>query len=388
MYIVGKREVEAIKKVIEKGIFFRYGGTETVKFEQEFAKFIGVKYAYATSSGTAALIVALQALGIGPGDSVLVPAYTFISTALAVTAVGAIPIITDIDESLTIDPADIEHKLEKHTKCIIPVHMQGMPCNMEKITAIASKHNVLVLEDCAQACGGSYRNRMLGSIGHMGAFSFNQYKIISSGEGGAVSTSNQLYAERAYMAQDGSCSVWPETEKTSSAFFCSANYRFNDLNAAMLRVQLKRLKYILKKLRDARKLIKYKLKLPPGVNFILSHDEEGNCGVSFLLQAETVSLAEKVEEKLKNIFKVHRPINSGRHVYKSWDVLKNKIGGHHPAWDCFKHPLNLKIKTNYNEILPQADEYLSKTVLCHTPFVEHRKLTKLISEANFVLRKI
>jgi len=198
MYAMGQKEVNAVRRVLKSRHYFRYGGTEIAAFEGEWAKRIGVKSALAVTSGTAALIVSLKTMGIGPGDSVLVPGYTFISTALAVTAVGAIPICTEIDESLTMCPVDMERKIRKHTACVIPVHMQGMPCNMQAIRKIARARKVLVLEDCCQALGGSYGGKRLGSIGDMGAYSFNVYKIISCGEGGACVTSNPKFAERAH----------------------------------------------------------------------------------------------------------------------------------------------------------------------------------------------
>ena len=368
MYEIGTKELNAVKRVLAKGKFFRYGDTETVKFEEEWAELIGVKSAIAVTSGTAALITGLKAMGIGPGDSVLVPGYTFISTALAVTAVGAIPIYTEVDETLTMCPIDTENKIRKHTACVIPVHMQGMPCNMRAIRKIARARNVLILEDCCQALGGSYGKKRLGAIGDMGAFSFNQYKILTCGEGGACVTSNKTYAERSYMAQDGSCSVWPEIGKMSNVFFCGGNFRANDLNTAILRQQVKRLAGILAALRRTRSRFLTGIELPVGFKFVRSNDENGNCGVCFLIQAENINGAERLEAIMGEHLGVGRPINSGRHVYSAWDVVNSKVGGHHPDWDCFRHPKNRRIKTNYRQPLRQTDDYLKRTVLCSTPY--------------------
>jgi len=383
MYDTGTPELKALKRTLASRKFFRYGGTETTEFEKEWAELTGTRSAIAVTSGTAALITSLQAMGIGPGDSVLVPGYTFISTALAVTAVGAIPILTQIDETLTMCPNDIERKIEKHTACIIPVHMQGMPCNMKAIQRIAKANNIRILEDCCQADGGSYGSKRLGSMGDMGAYSFNQYKIITCGEGGACVTSNKNYAERAYMAQDGSCSVWPETGKMSEAFFCAGNFRFNELNASMLREQVKRLDGILAALRQTRHLFQTGIELPAPLRFVASNDERGNCGVCFLIQAPDVATAIKTETLMAKHLTVHRPINSGRHVYSAWDVINRKIGGHHPAWDCFRHPANRKIRTNYQQPMQQTDDYLKRTVLCATPYGWNRcKINSTIAAIN------
>jgi len=391
VYKIGANELRAVKRVLDRGKFFRYGGTETEAFEKEWAALVGAKSALAVTSGTAALITALKAMKVGPGDSVLVPGYTFISTALAVTAVGAIPLYVEVDETLTMCPVDMERKIRKHTACVIPVHMQGMPCNMRAIRKVARARKILILEDCCQALGGSYGKKRLGTIGDTGAYSFNQYKIISCGEGGACVTSNKTYAERAYMAQDGSCSVWPQTGRMSEAFFCGGNFRFDELKAAMIRTQLKRLDGILATLRTTRSAFLSGLELPSAFRFVKSNDENGNCGVCFLIRAETVDTAEALKTILNEHLGtwVHRPINSGRHVYSAWDVINNKVGGHHPNWDCFRHPANKDIKTNYDRPLRQTDDSLKRTVLCSTPYGwSKRKTEQAIDRINGHVAKL
>lgn len=368
MYEMGKAELDAVRRVMKSRKFFRYGGMEVVGFEKEWSALIGSRSTVATTSGTAALIVSLQAMGIGPGDSVLVPAYTFVSTALAVTAVGAIPIYVEVDNTLTMCPADMKRKIRKHTACVIPVHMQGMPCNLAAIRRIAKAHGIRIIEDCCQALGGSYRGRRLGAWGDMGAYSFNVFKILSCGEGGACVTSDRSYAERAYMAQDGSCSVWPETGPMSEAFFCGGNFRMNEINAAILREQVRRLDRILASLRATRRAFRAGLSLPDGLRLVESNDEAGDCGVCFLIRARDVATAESAETILAKRLRVHRPINSGRHVYAAWGVVNSRIGGHHPDWDCFRHPKNKGIRTNYDAPLKQTDAALRETILCHTPY--------------------
>jgi dTDP-4-amino-4,6-dideoxygalactose transaminase len=194
MYILGEEEVDAVRRVIETRRLYRYHvehASESTAFEREWSEKISCQHTILMSSGTAALICGLIGMGIGPGDEVIVPAYTFMATPLAVLAVGAVPVIAEIDETLTIDMKDAERKITSATKAIIPVHMCGFHCDMDAVMSVASAHGLMVLEDACQAVGGSYKGTRLGAIGDAGAFSFNEFKIISCGEGGALVTSNR-----------------------------------------------------------------------------------------------------------------------------------------------------------------------------------------------------
>src|SRR5262245_46764383 len=174
MYIVGKEEIAALTKIIEEGKLFRYGiGSECDRFEARYADYLGVGQFALTVSGTYALSAAMIALGIGPGDEVLIPAHTYMATATAVLTAGAIPVIVDVDESITIDPQAVEAAIGPRTKAVVPVHMWGAACDMGAIMEIARRHDLWVIEDACQGVGGSYEGRKFGSIGDIGAFSFN-----------------------------------------------------------------------------------------------------------------------------------------------------------------------------------------------------------------------
>ena len=230
VYKIGNEEVEAIKEVIRYSKFDRYidgDNSITTRFEREFSEKIGTNYSLAVSSGTAALICGLAAMEIGPGDEVIIPSYTYIATALAVLAVGAIPIIAEIDESLTIDPADISSKITTHTKAIIPVHMRGLPCNMSDILQIATQYKLLILEDSAQACGGSYKGVRLGALGDAGMFSFNHYKNITCGEGGALVTNNLKIYQRAIIQHHGGYIYEIDAPDFQIDSFAGWNFRMN-----------------------------------------------------------------------------------------------------------------------------------------------------------------
>ena len=357
MYLMGKEEAEAASKVIESGVLFRYHGTETSNFEETWAEKIGVKHTIAVSSGTAALVTALVGLGIAPGDEVIVPAYTFMATATACLSIGAVPVPAEVDASLTIDPADIEHKITPRTKAIIPVHMVGLPCNMEAIMTIAQKHNLLVLEDVAQAAGGSYKGQRLGSIGHAGAFSFNYYKIISCGEGGAVVTDDeQVYLNALVYHDSGTVSRGLVID---SPYFAGMNFRLNEILSAVLNVQAGRLDDILTALRQE----KYRLMDEVGggddFDFNPVNDTAGDCASTLSLffeeEERAISFAQNMNEAG---FSAGRPVDLDRHVYTKWTPLLNGHAAHHPDLD----PLKKAGFTYSEDMCPATLDYLGRSV--------------------------
>ena len=263
MYRIGKEEIDELARVIETRSMFKVnnGLQETYKVEEKLRKIFGVEYPIFLTSGQGALSTALVALGIGPGDQVIVPAYTYISTAMAVVDAGAIPVIAEVDETLTLDPEDFEKKITPHTKAVMPVHIQGFPCNMDEICRIAKEHNIAVVEDACQADGGKYKGKRLGSIGDAGALSFNFYKIISSGEGGALLTNRRDVFEPALVYQDSSAIAFfgNQMDGFSTPTFCGNEYRANELCAAVMNVQLDRLDGILSDLKRNQKYMMKKL---------------------------------------------------------------------------------------------------------------------------------
>jgi len=190
--------LENLKQVIESGVWGT-GGEFTTRAAQMMAEYHGAKYAVALSAGTTALEVALRALGVGVGDEVIVPPYTFIATASSVIAAGGVPVFVDIEpDTLNIDPARIEEAITEYTKAIIAVHIGGAPADMDAIMEIAGKHDLKVVEDCAQAHGAEYQGRRVGALGHAGAFSFQSSKNVTAGEGGMVLTNDPEVYSRAW----------------------------------------------------------------------------------------------------------------------------------------------------------------------------------------------
>ncbi|HVJ89480.1 MAG TPA: DegT/DnrJ/EryC1/StrS family aminotransferase, partial [Labilithrix sp.] len=262
MYEIGEEEIEAIAAVIRSGHLFRYYAKdapdighrgEANQFEAELAAFTGTTHAVAVTNGSAALQCAFAALGIGSGDEVIVPSFTFVATALAVLAVGAVPVVADIDESLTLDVRDCERKITERTRAIVPVHMAGLPCNMAAILELTAHRKIAVVEDACQAMGGTYRGRPLGSIGDIGCYSFNQFKAITCGEGGALVTRDRRSYERALIYHDPGYSFISAGIAISEPRFAGFNFRTNEIQAAMLRVQLRKLPAWIDALKEMRR---------------------------------------------------------------------------------------------------------------------------------------
>jgi dTDP-4-amino-4,6-dideoxygalactose transaminase len=311
------------------------------------------------TSGHAALASALVALGIGPGDQVIIPAYTYIATAIAVLEAGAIPVIAEIDDSLTLDPCDFENKITPHTKAVIPVHIKGFPCAMDKICEIAKKHGLAVVEDSCQGDGASYKGKRLGTWGDAGAYSFNFFKIISMGEGGALVTDNRDVFEKALIYHDSSACAYfgNQMEGFSALPFCGREYRTNEIATAILREQLKRLDGIIDDLRRNKSYLMDKL--APYCEFVKSNDIEGDLGTTVGIRFKTAQQAEEFGAKYGRAPVVH----TKKHIYYDWKPLLEKRGALNPLMDPFKMEANRGIVPNYTpDMCPRTLDLLSKVV--------------------------
>jgi len=366
MLEIGKAEAEAASRVITRGQLFRYGSelNECTKFERELAEKMGTKHALVVTSGTAALICALAGLEVGPGDEVILPAYTFMASALAPLALGAIPVIAEIDESLTLDPEDVEKKISSRTKVIMPVHMVGLPCDMRGIMRIARRHEVKVVEDACQADGGSYRGKRLGAIGDVGAFSFNYYKNITCGEGGAVITDDRVAYERALIFHDGGAAFRPGAAAIGVPFFAGFNFRMNEILAAVLRVQLRRIDGLLKRNRANKARFLAGVADHPRLRPIKHNDLEGECAtvVGFLFTDEPQARRFMAALSRHGVGS-STPIDSGRHVYRNWEPIMERRGSYHPALDAFRRPENKGAQMEYSpDMCPRTLDILARTV--------------------------
>ncbi len=254
---IGKEEEKEVLEVLRDRWLFRYGDEKDPAFkrkvktleemvEQKFA----TKHALAVTSGTAALITALSALGIGPGDEVIVPGYTFIASMSSIIIARAVPVLAEIDESLTLDPADVEKKITPRTKAIMAVHMLGNPCNLDALSAVAQKHKLILIEDAAQAFGGSWKGRRLGTIGTIGTYSFNIFKTINAGDGGMVVTDDDELYFRAFGYHDQGHFPSRSGVEVGNRSIVGQNYRMNEITGAVLIAQFRRLDDIIARLRE------------------------------------------------------------------------------------------------------------------------------------------
>lgn len=363
MYRIGKEEIEAVAKVIESKDFFKINNSYRAceKAELKMCELFDVKNAILMTSGHAALVSALIGMGIGPGDEVIVPAYTYMATAVSVVAAGAIPVIAEVDETLTLDVADTEKKISPRTKAIIPVHIQGFPSNMDRIMALAEKYNIKVLEDACQADGGTYKGKRLGTIGHAGALSFNYFKVITCGEGGALLTDDKKILERAMIYHDSNAIAFfgDQLSGNETEVFCGHEFRSNDINAAIIGVQLERLDDILADLRKNKKMMMEALS--DCLTFVPSHDAEGDCGTTLAVRFETEEEARKFA-RAEGVYGV-LPIDTGKHVYTNWTPIMEKRGALHPAMDPYKMEANRECNMDYSlDMCPVTLDLLARTV--------------------------
>jgi len=368
--MIGQEEINEVLEVLKTGVLFRYnfeterkGIFKVREFEEAFARYLGSRYALGVTSGTAALKVALKAMDVGPGDEVIVPAFTFLATYEAVMEVGAVPIMADIDTSLGLDPDDIPRRLTPHTKAIIPVHMCGAPARIDRIMEVAKKHHLLVLEDTAQACGASFHGKKLGTFGDMGAFSFDYVKTLTTGEGGMVTTNDETLALRAEWYHDHGHDHKATNRALDGRSILGFNYRMNELQGALGLAQLKKLETIIATQRTNKERIKEALKTIKGIAFRDIPDPDGDTATFLAFNLPTEDDAKKFQQALKI-----QGVDTVRYKDNLWHYV--------PNWEHFlskstasskKYPFHdpsYKGKASYRrEDIPQAEDILGRTLV-------------------------
>lgn len=375
---IGEEEIVAVTNVLRSKVLFRYAAApseSTVsQFEALFAAKTGAKYVLGVNSGTSALIAGLIALKVSQGDEVLIPAYTYIATAAAVMAVGALPVLVEMDESLSMDPKDMDRKITDRTTAVIPVHMRGIPCDMGRIMEVARRKKIAVLEDCAQANGGTFSGRALGTFGDAGIFSLQHFKIVASGEGGMVITNNRDIYERAAVYHDSAYAFWMEgqaenpgvAEQWKNMCFLGENFRMSELHGAVALEQLKKRDAVLARTR----MIKARLwpaceEIPAAVMEGLN-DRAGDCGISLVFFMPDAASALNVAAALTaegvhcgTIFSKQFP---DRHIYYHWDYVMNKRSAHRNGapWTMERNPP----RVNYTkDMCPRTIALLERAVM-------------------------
>ncbi|HPS53291.1 MAG TPA: aminotransferase class V-fold PLP-dependent enzyme [Phycisphaerae bacterium] len=366
-----RRLVETERDIPEPHLARYYHPKQSkVALLEEYAKnFFGTKHALAVNSGTSALIAAYIGAGIGPGDEVIVPGYTFFATVSAVVVARAIPVIAEIDETMTLDPEDVERKITPQTKAIVPVHIAGHACNMDAIMEIARKHNIKVIEDTAQACGGMYKGRRLGSIGDAGCFSLSTWKITGAGEGGMVITNDDMTYIKAQGQHDTAACWRPDRfgkERMPGELFCGENYRMSELEGSVIYVQMQKSgaqfeRYNTNMRRIASQIGKYdRIKLRP------SNDINGDVGYILTLLPQTPGAATELATALaaEGVPAGARGTKVSRdwHVYAFWEqILQQKTAT--PEGCPFTCPLYKGMLPKYSQdMCPRTMDIFDRAV--------------------------
>ncbi len=329
----GDEERKEVNDVLETGILMRYGFDgprkgiwKSKELEEAVCKTFGSKYAQLTSSGTSALTTAMAALGIGFGDEVIMPAFTFVASFEAILSSGAIPVLVDIDETLTLDPAAVRAAITPKTKCIMPVHMCGSMANMDALQDICKEHDLVLLEDACQSIGATYKGEKVGTIGNAGTFSFDFVKTITCGEGGVVMTND----EDVYIKCDGYTDHGHDHKGVDRGAdlhpFVGYNYRISELHAAVGLAQIRKLDTFLEIQRKNQLIIKDALVVIPEVSFrkIPEGGVDSCTFLSWFLPTEEITKAVVEELKAGGILAGNFYwYNNNWHYISKWDHLKN-----------------------------------------------------------------
>lgn len=332
--LIDTEEEQAVLEVLRTKRLFRYygpqeGPSRAEELERRFAATMGSRHALAVSSGTGALVCGLQGIGVGPGDEVIVPAFTWISSPASVVAVGAVPVVAEVDESLTLDPADVEAKITPYTKAIMPVHMRGTPARMDQLLDVARRHGLKVIEDTAQADGASFGGQRLGTFGNVGCFSLQFNKILTAGEGGMVITDDDDVYRRALLYHD--VAAGNRQGMDPALVVWGINFRMPELLAAVMLVQLRRLDGMLEAMRQRKRM------LIAGIEDVLRErgatlqdvpDPQGDASVALVFFVDSVERTRRVAEALRaeniGVWELYRPERVDYHVYAHWIPIMNQ----------------------------------------------------------------
>lgn len=376
---IGEEEKRQVLEVLERKYLFRYYGpkdfpSKVRELELKFVGKIGVKYALAMNSCTSALISSLIAVGVGPGDEVIVPGYTFFASCAAIVAAKAIPIIAEVDKSLTLDPNDLEKKITPQTKAVVVVHMRGLPARMDKIMAIARKYNLKIVEDVAQACGGTYKGKYLGTFGDCGCFSFQYHKIITAGEGGMAVTNDERLYDRLMGYHDTAACWRPDRfglPRYKGEVFCGVNYRMSELTGAVMLAQLGKLDGLLKRMRKNKKRIKDQIKDIKGLEFRELPDEAGDTAICLIFYLpdpdKTKEFVNKLRKEGVNTSGIFDSSLLDWHIYAHWKHIIDKVTPTPEGcpWTC---PYHKGPEVKYSpDMCPNTLQWLSRSVHIDIP---------------------
>ncbi|MFT7155738.1 MAG: 8-amino-3,8-dideoxy-alpha-D-manno-octulosonate transaminase [Parvicella sp.] len=390
--VFGDEERKQVNDVLKSGVLMRYGFDgmrnghwKAKEFEIAFAARMGSEYCQLVSSGTSALTVALASAGIGAGDEVIMPTFTFVASFESIIAIGAVPVLVDIDDTLTLDPKAVEAAITSKTKCIMPVHMCGSMADLKALKAICDKHDLLLLEDACQAIGGTYDGKPLGSYGDLGCFSFDYVKTITCGEGGGIITNSEKYSINADQYQDHGHDHFGNDRGAETHPTLGYNFRISELNAAVGIAQLSKLDEILALQKRNYTIMREALVSVEGVTFrrVPEGGVENYSFLNFFLPSE--ELAQKVHKAFgeSGVDVCFYWYTNNWHYINGWEHLRDlKAMGNLPSE--VKNQIQDFTKTDFSK----SDAWMSRTISSLVKIgwtetqVEERaeKMAKLISE--------
>jgi 8-amino-3,8-dideoxy-alpha-D-manno-octulosonate transaminase len=366
--LFGETERKELNDVLENGVLMRYGFDgmrnghwKAKELEIELQNTFKTKYAQLLSSGTAAVSVALASAGIGAGDEVIMPTFTFVASFEAIMMLGAIPVLVDIDDTLTLDPKAVEKAITLKTKAVMIVHMCGSMGNMDALQDICTKHNLLLIEDACQAIGGIFKGKPLGSIGDLGCFSFDFVKTITCGEGGAVITNNKDYHLNADHFSDHGHDHIGNDRGAETHPFLGYNFRISELHAAVGLAQIKRLDEFLKIQKKHYSIIRETLSQIPEITFrtVPEGGEENYGFLNFFLP--NLKIARKVSTAFKDngIDGCFHYYDNNWHYVRKWEHLKELKS---------LYPLSEDVKVGISNLTTkaylQSDHYIGRNISC------------------------
>ncbi|MCK5208830.1 MAG: DegT/DnrJ/EryC1/StrS family aminotransferase [Cyclobacteriaceae bacterium] len=366
MEVYGAEERKEVMDVLETGVLFRYGHEhlrkgmwKAAEFEEEVCKQTGANYAHAVSSGTAAVTSIMAATGIGHGDEVIVPPYTFVAPIEAVFLAGALPVFAEIDETICLSPEGIEAAITPNTKAVLLIHMCGAAADLDGILEVCKKHNLVLLEDCGQAMGASYKGKSVGLHGAAGAFSFDYFKITTCGEGGMTITNKEEIYKNIDQVADHGHTHEGNNRGMEDHYIMGSNFRIGEINAAIGLAQMRKLPWILEQNRKNKKYIKDRLKKIDGLTFRKMDDESGDSATFLNFFVPTKEKATELFAQLAEdgVGGVANWYTNMYHFINQWDHIKE-----------IKFPSKLAINDlgapqDYKNLsLPKSEDVISRLI--------------------------
>lgn len=393
--LIGEEEKQAVMEVLESQSLFRYYGPKPLfkvaAFEQAFASYVGARHAVATSSGTAALRVGLAGLGVGPGDEVIVPAVTFIASVGAIVASRARPIFAEVDALMQLDPDDLERRITKRTKAIMPVHLNGVATDMDPVMEIARTHGLKVIEDAAQSCGSVYKGRHVGTIGDVGCFSFQLEKNITSGEGGILVTDQDETFRRAAIYSDQGGQFWTFHAGVRDNFggqpVIGENLRMAEIPGAILGAQLAKLPPVMDLIARNTSSIRDAAAAFEGLGIPAAQPDRDRHALGVLCYLPDPETAERVASALRAEGVPAGKVYGGVPVYAARQILNQWTITDGCPFNCpsfFPEPVRYEMG-----MCPRSEDLLARSVMISTgPFYTEEDLDEIIFGVQKVAQQL